>query len=45
MAAIATAKTQEKHVGHPAGETEFLAEDKVLAFVKRTSEQALRKML
>ena len=29
----------------PSGETEFLAEDKVLALVKRTSEQALRKML
>jgi trk system potassium uptake protein TrkA len=29
----------------PYGETEFQPEDKVLALVKRTSEQALRKML
>jgi len=29
----------------PSGETEFQPEDKVLALVKRTSEQALRKML
>jgi trk system potassium uptake protein TrkA len=29
----------------PFGETEFQPEDKVLALVKRTSEQALRKML
>jgi trk system potassium uptake protein TrkA len=29
----------------PHGETEFQPEDKVLALVKRTSEQALRKML
>ena len=27
------------------GETEFLPEDKVLALVKRVSEQALREML
>jgi trk system potassium uptake protein len=29
----------------PGGETEFRAEDKVIALVKRTSEQALRKIL
>jgi len=29
----------------PYGETEFQPEDKVLALVKRTSEEALRKML
>ena len=29
----------------PSGETEFQPEDKVLALVKRTSEQALRKLL
>jgi trk system potassium uptake protein TrkA len=29
----------------PHGETEFQPEDKVLALVKRTSEQALRKLL
>ena len=29
----------------PGGETEFQPDDKVLALVKRTSEQALREML
>jgi trk system potassium uptake protein TrkA len=34
-----------KEVIIPSGETEFQPEDKVLALVKRTSEQALREML
>jgi hypothetical protein len=34
-----------KKICIPYGETEFLPDDKVIALVKRSSEQALRKML
>ena len=42
---IFIAVIREGEVIIPYGETEFQPEDKVLALVKRTSEQALRKML
>ncbi len=43
--AIFIAVIRGEEVIIPYGETEFKSEDKVLALVKRTSEQALREML
>jgi trk system potassium uptake protein TrkA len=42
---IFIAVIREEEVIIPYGETEFQPEDKVIALVKRTSEQALREML
>jgi Trk K+ transport system NAD-binding subunit len=44
-ASIFIAVIRGEEVIIPYGDTEFQPEDKVIALVKRTSEQALRKIL